>query len=161
MSTLTHGEYLNGTVGIMTTVGSCTRPSFHCLRQLYSLFFEPTIGMSRHNRRRIRGSQRPSTTPFRHDGLTSPTNYQLADSTSPGLSAPLIRTISRRNDVSARHWFNRYIAWQNRDRKQREEREKLISEQRRIFGGESDEGDEDGLCSRMLEFYGGLDYLQG
>ena len=123
-------------------------------------FCKAAINMSRHHRRRTRGSQRVSTILFRHDGLTSPTNHQLAESASPGFSSPLTRTISRRNDVTARHWFNRYVVWQNRDRKQCEERDKLLLEQRRIFGGESDEGDEDGLCSRMLEFYGGLDYLR-
>ncbi|KAL8953101.1 MAG: hypothetical protein Q9222_001039 [Ikaeria aurantiellina] len=65
----------------------------------------------------------------------------------------------RRNDLTARHWHNRYIAWQARDRRQREEREKLLAEQRRIFGGENEDGDEDGLCSSMMEYFAGLDFI--
>ena len=50
-----------------------------------------------------------------------------------------------------------------REKKQREERERLREEERRIFGGE--EGDEcgdgdGGLARRMLEFFGGLDFLE-
>jgi hypothetical protein len=34
----------------------------------------------------------------------------------------------------------------------------LAKEQMRVFGGE-EEGDEDGLCDRMMEFFGGLDFI--
>lgn len=34
----------------------------------------------------------------------------------------------------------------------------LAKEQIRVFGGE-EEGDEDGLCGKMMEFFGGLDYI--
>ena len=66
---------------------------------------------------------------------------------------------SRKNDLSARHWHNRYLAWQVRERRQAEERQKLEAEQRRIFGGESGERDEDGLCKSMMEFFGTLDFI--
>lgn len=66
----------------------------------------------------------------------------------------------KRNDLSARHWHNRYTAWQTRERRQREEREALLAEQKRIFGGETEEDvDEDGLCSNMLEYFIGLDFI--
>jgi len=64
--------------------------------------------------------------------------------------------------LSARHWHNRYLAWQARERKQREERERLKAEQKRIFGGDSQDGDdEDGLCCRMMDFFVAMDYLEG
>jgi hypothetical protein len=34
----------------------------------------------------------------------------------------------------------------------------LAKEQMRVFGGE-EEGDEDGLCDKMMEFFGGLDFI--
>lgn len=66
----------------------------------------------------------------------------------------------RRNDISAKHWHNRYLAWQARERKQNEEREQIRAEQKRIFGGDSQDGDDDDLCSRMMDYFDGLDYLQ-
>ena len=68
----------------------------------------------------------------------------------------------KRNDLTARHWHNRYIAWQARERRQKEEQERLRQEQRRIFGGDSQDGDEaEGLCPVMMEYFDGLDYLEG
>ena len=67
----------------------------------------------------------------------------------------------RRNDLSARHWHNRYLAWQSRERRQREEREQLKEEQQRIFGGDSQDGDDDdNLCSKMMDFFVAMDYLE-
>ena len=82
------------------------------------------------------------------------------------METPIPKTLTSRhqnlNNLSAKHWHNRYIAWQNRDRKQREERERLKEEQRRIFGGDSQDGDDDeGLCGRMLDFFVAMDYLEG
>ena len=68
---------------------------------------------------------------------------------------------SRRNALSARHWHNRYMAWQVRERRQREEAEKLEKEKRRIFGEASDGGEEDErLCVKMMEYFGGLDFIE-
>lgn len=75
------------------------------------------------------------------------------------LSAPPLHSFSRCGDISARHWHNRYMAWQNREKRQREERKKLMEERKRIFGGESDENDEDDICSKMMEYFNGLDYI--
>ncbi|KAL8838986.1 MAG: hypothetical protein Q9170_001916 [Blastenia crenularia] len=46
-----------------------------------------------------------------------------------------------------------------RERRQREERDRLLAEQRRIFGGEAGEDDEHGLCSNMLDYFAGLDFI--
>ena len=77
----------------------------------------------------------------------------------PSNNMPSAQFHTRRNDLSARHWHNRYLAWQVRERRQLEEREKLEADQRRIFGGESGEDDEDGLCHKMLEYFGSLDFI--
>jgi len=34
-----------------------------------------------------------------------------------------------------------------------------MEERKRIFGGESDENDEDDICSKMMEYFHGLDYI--
>jgi len=60
-------------------------------------------------------------------------------------------------DLAAQHWQNRYVAWQKRDRAQRDEATKLEADQFRLFGGEP--GDDETLCYRMLEYFGGLDYI--
>ncbi|KAK0511816.1 hypothetical protein JMJ35_005666 [Cladonia borealis] len=135
--------------------------------------------MSRHNRRRTRHppnhnhphNHKPSPSSSSHsefhahqyEGFASlPSFSPIAPEAK--ISAP--RYPSRRNnDISAKHWHNRYLAWQSREKKQREERERLREEERRIFGGEEGEWDGDecgdgGLARRMLEFFGGLDFLE-
>ena len=43
-----------------------------------------------------------------------------------------------------------------------QEKERLKQEQRRIFGGDSQDDEErDGLCGKMSEYFSGLDYLDG
>lgn len=73
------------------------------------------------------------------------------------------RSISNASDsiptAPARRWHNRYTAWQNREEKQRQEAAKIEAEQCRLFGGEP--GDDVALCYRMLEYFGGLDYIDG
>ena len=115
--------------------------------------------MSRHNRRRTR--------PVRYSCgiLVSPTNFDLptrclAESCDLDRLAPPLQTFVRRGDASAQHWHNRFVAWKNRERRQREERQQLMEERKRLFGGESEEGDESGLCSKMLEYFEGLDYIE-
>ncbi|KAI9932102.1 hypothetical protein MW887_009611 [Aspergillus wentii] len=58
---------------------------------------------------------------------------------------------------SAHTWHYGYMAWQKRERKQRLEAAKMEAEQCRLFGGEP--GDDVNLCYRMLEYFGGLDYI--
>jgi len=57
----------------------------------------------------------------------------------------------------AQQRHNRYVAWQSRDGRQRQEAANLEAEQCRLFGGEP--GDDVALCYRMLEYFGGLDYI--
>ena len=117
--------------------------------------------MSRHNRRRTRG-HKPRPGPSLLYEHHEPDSLLLcqAPSYSKLQPSPLaLQTHSRRNDLSARHWHNRFIAWQTRERRQAEERQKLEVEQRRIFGGDDGENDEDGLCERMMEYFGTLDFI--
>ena len=111
--------------------------------------------MSRHNRRRTRGGHKTSDIP--------PTlAFSLPTIASFPRSSPftsVTQQSTRRNDLSARHWQNRYLAWQVRERRQVEEREKLEADRRRIFGGESGERDEYGLCESMMKYFGTLDFI--
>ncbi|KAI4206024.1 MAG: hypothetical protein LQ346_001334 [Caloplaca aetnensis] len=116
------------------------------------------LSMSRHNRRRTRPSHR------NHTALSQTATFDLPDTEPPANSSDSSQVFStrrkpQRSDISARHWHNRYAAWQTRERRQREEQEKLLAEQRRIFGGEPEERDEDGLCSNMMEYFIGLDFI--
>jgi hypothetical protein len=52
---------------------------------------------------------------------------------------------------------NLYACWQTRTTRQLEEAAELEREQIKLFGGVP--GDDVGLCYRMLEYFGGLDYL--
>ena len=96
--------------------------------------------------------------PILRDHFDLPARFE-PKSTDIRPSAPSLQTFIRRGDVPAKHWHNRYIAWQNREKRQQEERQKLVEERKRIFGGESDENDEDDICSKMMEYFNGLDYI--
>ncbi|MCJ1289056.1 hypothetical protein MMC34_000588 [Xylographa carneopallida] len=115
--------------------------------------------MSRHNRRRTRGSQKTPGIPLQQRTFDIPPDLGSAplDPLSLAFPGP---AMSRRGGVSARHWHNRYMAWQVRERRQREEREKLEAEKRRIFGGEVEGGEDEGLCIKMMEYFGGLDFIE-
>lgn len=113
--------------------------------------------MSRHNRRRTRASHKAFHPGFQSNSFELP--FSSTGSPAPKTSNP--RHL-RSNDLSAKHWHNRYLAWQVRERKQNEERERLKEEQNRIFGGDSQDGeDEDGLCNKMMDFFVAMDYLEG
>ena len=117
--------------------------------------------MSRHNRRRTRGgghNKNPSMLQ-RSTDIDSP---DLSDISSTGSGSPMSRsTVNNRSTISARHWHNRYLAWQARERRQREESSCLESEKKRLFGEDdgSSEDDED-LCEKMLEYFDGLDFIK-
>lgn len=83
-------------------------------------------------------------------------NQPLSNSLSPSVT-PAYPARDSIPVPSALHWHNRYMAWQNRERKQRLEAARLEAEQCRLFGGEP--GDDVSLCYRMLEYFGGLDYI--
>lgn len=109
--------------------------------------------MSRHNRRRTRGGH---TAPVscQYDSFELPSSADPPDSRPPTARRP------RRNDLSAKHWHNRYLAWQARKAKQKEEYQKIREERERIFGGDSNDGEDDGLCSSMMNYFVTLDYLE-
>lgn len=115
--------------------------------------------MSRHNRRRTRSGHRASHPTYQFDSFEM--SSLCADPPDSKLTIP---RHPRRNDLSAKHWHNRYLAWQARERKQRDECERLREEQKRIFGGDSQDGDDDddddGLCTLMMDYFVGLDYLE-
>ena len=126
--------------------------------------------MSRHNRRRTRGGHKSNSSNHSSESSFSAPSSVLA---VPGAIEPPLLFHSRlpttapatKPTPGARHWHNKYIAWQARDRRQREERAKLEAEKRRIFGGdESDNergtGEDDILCEKMLEYFGGLDFIE-
>ncbi|KAM0799689.1 hypothetical protein BDR22DRAFT_890266 [Usnea florida] len=109
--------------------------------------------MSRHNRRRTRGERNASASLQFHP-FELPFSAALSDFK---LSTP--RHLQR-NDISAKHWHNRYLAWQARGREQKDECQRLKEERKRIFGGDSSDGEDDGLCSRMMDYFLRLDYLK-
>ena len=133
------------------------------LRFSFSSYLPPSLiapshgaKMSRHNRRRHRAGHRPSHADFQLN------SFELSplSNNAPNINIANPR-FSNRNEISARHWRNRYLAWTARERKQVEEREKLKEERKRIFGGDSQDGDDaDGLCGRMMEFFVAMDYLE-
>ncbi|KAL9586529.1 MAG: hypothetical protein Q9212_000837 [Teloschistes hypoglaucus] len=117
--------------------------------------------MSRRNRRRNRtnlGNSDPSVHYAKLESSAVDSIIDDQDSKQPSTLEPPRRRL-KRNDLSARHWHNRYMAWQTRQQRQQEEHEKLLREKRRIFGGESGEDDEDSLCSNMMEYFSGLDFI--
>ena len=109
--------------------------------------------MSRHNRRRTRGGRDASTSLQLHA-------LELLYSTALSDFRPPTAKYLQRNDLSAKHWHNRYLAWQARDREQKDECQRLKEERKRIFGGDGNDGEDDGLCSRMMDYFVRLDYLR-
>lgn len=47
---------------------------------------------------------------------------------------------------------------QELERERERQNHELAKEKIRVFGGEHG-GDEDGLCDKMMEFFGGLDFI--
>ena len=87
---------------------------------------------------------------------TAPDLCHTGATTNLALSKPDAPT-RRRSDIPAKLWQNRYTAWRERDRVEKEHAAKLEAQQIQLFGGEP--GDDIGLCYRMLEYFGGLDYI--
>jgi hypothetical protein len=107
----------------------------------------------KHNRRRIRPWSR------NHKALVSHSLYDRSLLSKPGIASvaepPNISTsgIYSTTDRSP----NLYICWQTWTTRQLEEAAKLEREQIKLFGGVP--GDDVGLCYRMLEYFGGLDFI--
>ncbi|PYI00434.1 hypothetical protein BO78DRAFT_330074 [Aspergillus sclerotiicarbonarius CBS 121057] len=102
----------------------------------------------RHNRRRTRPRSRNrsvTSLPF----APFPRPVDLCTSAVPSaLDCP---------EIPAPTWHYGHLIWQKRDRALRMEASTLEAEQCRLFGGVP--GDDVGLCYRMLEYFGGLDYI--
>jgi len=122
----------------------------------------------KHNRRRIRPrSRNHASSSISVDGiLSSPGLTEVAPPVAPrnntaNSKRALVPKYNRLTDLTAQHWHNRYISWQARERQQRQEQEaaraKMEADQCRLFGGEP--GDDVSLCYKMLEYFGGLDYI--
>ncbi len=110
--------------------------------------------MSRHNRRRTRSGPKIFTS-SQCDACEPPSCTVPLESKPPNTRHP------RRGDLSAKTWHNRYHVWQARERKQKEECERLEEDRKRIFGGDGNDDEDDGLCSRMMDYFVRLDYLEG
>ena len=122
----------------------------------------------KHNRRRIRPRSR------NHNALVSHSMFDRSLLSRPGMAteaeAPNIRTSGiYPRAVGSRvvnldptvKGTNRsqtlYPTWQSRTQRQMEEAAKQEREQIKLFGGVP--GDDVGLCYRMLEYFGGLDFI--
>ncbi|KAJ5789001.1 uncharacterized protein N7518_006012 [Penicillium psychrosexuale] len=115
----------------------------------------------RHNRRRNRRSNRiPNTLLAQHPTLPIKSTIRTPQNSfgalvSAGNSPDTC--IPRGSPTLAQPWQYGYTAWQTRERPSRLESAGLEEAQCRLFGGEP--GDDVSLCYRMLEYFGGLDYI--
>jgi hypothetical protein len=123
----------------------------------------------KHNRRRGRRTRQhePNST---HRGLSSSHSldqFIISKSSTPSEACPPFAFIisppaddaaaRRRSTIPAKLWQNRYTAWQEQDRVQKEQAARFEAQQIQLFGGEP--GDDVELCYKMLEYFGGLDYI--
>ncbi|RAH68693.1 uncharacterized protein BO66DRAFT_125029 [Aspergillus aculeatinus CBS 121060] len=109
----------------------------------------------RHNRRRTRPRSRN-----RSSSSSSITNNNNRLNLIEAFSRPLNSVLPSAFDyheIPAPTWHHGDFIWQTRHRTMRLETSHIEAEQCRLFGGEP--GDDVGLCYRMLEYFGGLDYI--
>ncbi|KAJ5365666.1 hypothetical protein N7517_008552 [Penicillium concentricum] len=113
----------------------------------------------RHNRRRTRRSNRSITSLAQHPTLPVATIRTPQNSFCNLVSADNSpdACISQSPATLAPSWHYGDTAWQTRDRPLRLESGGMEEAQCRLFGGEP--GDDVSLCYRMLEYFGGLDYI--
>lgn len=52
------------------------------------------------------------------------------------------------------------MAWQNRDIAQRREAAIIEADKIKLFGGEPGEGDDAGLCYKMMEVFEGMEWIE-
>lgn len=121
----------------------------------------------RHNRRRTRRSSNrniPSTVLAQNPTL--PVEIKSTIRTPQNSFCALVSADNSPNTCISRgsppvtlapSWHYGYTAWQTRERPSRLESNGLEEAQCRLFGGEP--GDDVSLCYRMLEYFGGLDYI--
>ncbi|KAJ5519833.1 hypothetical protein N7463_000286 [Penicillium fimorum] len=116
----------------------------------------------RHNRRRTRRSNRSIPGLAQHPTLPVAITIQTPqNSFCDFVSADNFpdACISRESPAAtlAPSWHYGNTAWQTRERSLRFESGGMEEAQCRLFGGEP--GDDVSLCYRMLEYFGGLDYI--
>jgi len=114
----------------------------------------------RHNRRRTRLRSRnrnivslePSTPPASLCDLAVPAVPEPGSFPGQSLDRNTAACVSSEPIPTspAPTWHHGYVAWRTREHR-------LETEQCRLFGGEP--GDDVSLCYRMLEYFGGLDYI--
>ncbi|KAF9884668.1 hypothetical protein FE257_001361 [Aspergillus nanangensis] len=100
----------------------------------------------RHNRRRTRPRSR-------NRSITLPSSTSVI----PGQSPAACDSLDSISIPTAPTWHLGYTAWGARESALQLEAAQLEDEQCRLFGGEP--GDDVALCYRMLEYFGGLDYI--
>ncbi|KAE8160677.1 hypothetical protein BDV40DRAFT_302029 [Aspergillus tamarii] len=111
----------------------------------------------RHNRRRTRPRSRNRSA--NHSPIELPP-YPVNFTRSPAVLKTTPAACDSLDSISipfAPTWHYGCATWQKRDRMLRLEALRLEAEQCRLFGGEP--GDDVGLCYSMLEYFGGLDYI--
>ncbi|KAK2864944.1 hypothetical protein FQN49_004065 [Arthroderma sp. PD_2] len=124
----------------------------------------------RHNRRRTRPRSRRrmnnSTPPRLQQAVPPQPEIYTVHTPVHTLPPAIARNHCHDRVPSAQLWHNRYMAWHGRSsssgssisQQRQEASAKLEAEQCRLFGGEP--GDDVALCYRMLEFFGGLDFIE-
>ena len=122
----------------------------------------------KHNRRRIRPRSR------NHKTLVNPSLYDQSLLSKPGIASdaepPNISTSGIYSTTTDNRFVNPgqmvkatnrsqnlHTYWQPQTIRQLEEAAKLECERIKLFGGVP--GDDVGLCYRMLEYFGGLDFI--
>ncbi|PYH39574.1 uncharacterized protein BO87DRAFT_392277 [Aspergillus neoniger CBS 115656] len=104
----------------------------------------------RHNRRRTR--------PRSRNRSVNPLHLPSHPFSRPvNTCAPAVPSAFDCPEIPAPTWHYGHLLGQKRDRALRMEASTLEAEQYRLFGGVP--GDDVGLCYRMLEYFGGLDYI--
>jgi hypothetical protein len=123
----------------------------------------------KHNRRRGRRTRHHESDSTHRDLSSSHSLDQsiISRSSTPSEACPPFTFIisppaadaaaRRRSTIPAKLWQNRYTAWQEQDRVQKEQVARFEAQQIQLFGGEP--GDDVELCYKMLEYFGGLDYI--
>ncbi|KAL4941744.1 hypothetical protein BDV06DRAFT_175485 [Aspergillus oleicola] len=103
----------------------------------------------RHNRRRTRPrSRNGSASIVPPPAINLPTDFCAA-------ASPSYFDCLGNRPASTRHY--RALTWQDREDILGAKKATMEMEQYRLFGGEP--GDDVALCYRMLEYFGGLDYI--
>ncbi|OJD23985.1 hypothetical protein ACJ73_04655 [Blastomyces percursus] len=117
----------------------------------------------KHNRRRTRPrSRHRSNVPLNQNppplaALTHRLPCDPRRSNTPIFSPSPYLVQSSLQPLVAQQWHDQSATWQNRNGRQMQEAARMEAEQFRLFGGEP--GDDVALCYRMLEYFGGLDYI--